>query len=115
MRLRLALAGAVLLLAACAAPPPPPESPQIVGLRPVVINPEPLDIPPIPEPVRDSCGAWELQSLIGKPRSQIPAPVYPDRRRVACTTCPVTQDFRPDRLNIFFDAETGIVKDLTCG
>ena len=114
MKPRFLLMAGLLVLAACAAPPPK-ESPQIVGLRPVVINPEPLDIPPIPEPVKDSCGAWELQDLIGKPRSQVPAPVYPERRRMACTTCPVTQDFRADRLTILFDAETGIVKELKCG
>ena len=110
---RLALI-AVLALAACAAPPPPAPPPP-ASLRPIVVIPEPLNVPPIPEPVKDSCGAWELQSLIGKPRSQIPGPTYPDRWRVACTTCLVTMDFRADRLTILFDPDTGIVKELKCG
>ena len=110
---------ALLLLASCAsppspsppppAPPPPPKTPTVA---PVQIPATPLQ-PPSRRP--DACGAWELQSLVGKPRSEIPVPVDPSRRRVACTTCPVTQDFREDRLNIFFDADTGVVKSVTCG
>jgi hypothetical protein len=42
-------------------------------------------------------------------------PVDVSKRRVTCTTCPVTMDFREDRLNIFFDAETGIIKEVKCG
>ncbi len=38
----------------------------------------------------------ELQGLIGKQRSEIPIPVDPSRRRVACTTCPVTPELSPD-------------------
>lgn len=112
---------ALLLLASCASPepkppaaPPPPSTP----VAPPKIEPAP---PPKPAPARepdrprDACGAYELQSLIGKQRSEIPIPVDPSRRRVACTTCAVTQDFREDRLNIYFDAETGVIKSVTCG
>jgi hypothetical protein len=42
-------------------------------------------------------------------------PVNVSNRRVTCTTCPVTMDFREDRLNIFFDADTGIIKEVKCG
>jgi hypothetical protein len=114
MMRRLAAALAVLTLAACGTPEPK-EPPGPAGLRPITVLPEPLDVPPIPEPIKDSCGAWEMRALVGKPRSQIPAPLYPDKRRVTCTTCPVTRDFRPDRMNILFDAETGIVEEITCG
>jgi hypothetical protein len=34
---------------------------------------------------------------------------------VACTTCPVTMDFSAARLNFFFDAATGIIKEIRCG
>jgi hypothetical protein len=34
---------------------------------------------------------------------------------VACTACPITQDYRPERLNIFFDAQTGVIKQVRCG
>ncbi len=115
---RLASVIALLVLASCASPeptpppppaaPPPPETPTVA---PVQTPATPLQ-PPRP---RDACGAWELQSLVGRPRSEIPVPVDPSRRRVTCTTCPVTQDFREDRLNIFFDADTGVVKSVTCG
>lgn len=118
-KIRLILAVAVLSVSACAASAPeintPAKLPTPAGLVPVKIVPEPQNMPPLPEPKTDSCGAGELASLIGKPRSQIPAPVYPDRRRVACTTCPMTPDVRADRLTILFDADTGIVKELKCG
>jgi hypothetical protein len=56
-----------------------------------------------------------LRGLIGRPRTEIPVPIDPSRQRVACTTCPVTQDFNPARLNIFFDADTGRIKEIRCG
>ncbi len=106
---------ALLVLASCASPPPrepaPPPPPNTPTVAPVQTPATPLQTP---RP-RDACGAWENQSLIGKPRTAIPVPVDPSRRRVACTTCPVTQDFREDRMNIFFDADTGVVKSVTCG
>jgi hypothetical protein len=72
----------------------------------------PVRTPPPPPP--DQCGAWELTGLIGKPRSEIPVPVNPARRRVVCTTCPRTQDFSPTRLTIEYDAVTGKVTKLGC-
>ncbi|MCR5880308.1 I78 family peptidase inhibitor [Phenylobacterium sp. J367] len=102
MTKRFAILG-VLALAACAAPaePPPPPAP-------------PPPPPPVLE-VRDQCGAAALQHLVGQPRSKIPVPVNPATQRVACTTCPVTQDFSPNRLNFFFDAESGLIREIRCG
>ena len=82
----------------------------------ITTAPPPVSRPP-PPPVaaQDSCGAQPLQSLVGRPRTEIPIPVDPGRWRVACTTCPVTQDYRADRLNILFDAETGIIRKISCG
>jgi hypothetical protein len=108
--MRQAIAGAALalFLAACStAPedtPPPPSAP-----RPVAPPPAPPAAP------RDACGAWQLQHLVGRPRSEIPVPVEPGRQRVACTTCPVTQDYSPQRLNFFFDADTGVIREIRCG
>ena len=99
---------AVLALSACAASPPPPVAPP----PPISLTPT-IPLPPPPAP--DSCGAKDLQWLVGQPRSRIPIPTDPGKRRVACTTCPVTMDYNPSRLNIFFDAETGIVKEVKCG
>ena len=71
---------------------------------------------PAPAPVSgDQCGAAEMAALIGKPRTEIPVPVDPNRRRVYCTTCLVTQDYDPTRLNIVFDANTGLVTAVKCG
>jgi len=109
-----AIATAALLLAAASctspAPPPPPPPPA----RPAPPPPPPRP-PPAPAPPRDACGAADLQSLIGKPRTDIPVPVNPGRRRVVCSTCPVTQDYSPTRQTIIFDADTGIVKEVKCG
>lgn len=35
--------------------------------------------------------------------------------RVVCTTCATTRDYRPDRLNVWFDQQTGIIQRTTCG
>ena len=35
--------------------------------------------------------------------------------RIACTTCAVTQDYQENRLNLFFDQETGVIERVTCG
>lgn len=101
---------AVFGLSACAASPSPPPAP--VTPPPVAEAPT-IPLPPPPPP--DSCGARDLQWLVGQPRSRIPVPTDPSRRRVACTTCPVTMDYNPSRLNVFFDADTGIVKEVKCG
>jgi len=86
------------------APLPPPETP---------VAPPPVAIAP-PQP-KDQCGMDEARVYVGRIRTDLPAPVDPTRWRVACTNCPVTMDFRPDRLNILFDADTGIVKEVKCG
>lgn len=54
-------------------------------------------------------------ALVGKSRREIPVPVLPALQRVACTTCPITMDYNPRRLNFFFDAETGVIKEVRCG
>ena len=100
------------LLAACSsapepAPPPPPATPTA---------PPALALPAKPPAAeKDQCGLKDAQQYLGKPRTSLPAPVDPSRWRVACTTCPVTMDFRADRLNILFNADTGIVQEVKCG
>ena len=106
----LAAAGAVLVLTACSSSPsevtPPPTSYPPISAAPA----------PAPAPVAsDRCGAGELQGLVGKLRTEIPVPIDPTRQRVACTTCPVTMDFSAERLNFFFDAASGVIKEVRCG
>jgi len=69
----------------------------------------------MPNGDQDLCRARALQSLVGRHRNEIPVPVEVVNRRVVCTTCPVTQDFSPYRLNIFYNAETEIVEQVRCG
>ena len=66
-------------------------------------------------PTADMCRAGEMQYLVGKPKTDIPVPVDVVNRRVTCTTCPVTEDFSPYRLNIFFNDRTQIVEQVRCG
>lgn len=115
MRRLLAVAALVLIANGCASPPPTPEPPfgAPPADRPGAEAPPPEAEPEIAP--KDACGAAEAQGLVGRPRTEIPVPLDPSRQRVACTTCPITQDERPDRLNFFFDAATGIIKQVRCG
>jgi hypothetical protein len=52
---------------------------------------------------------------VGRPRTEIPVPVDPRRRRVVCTTCPRTMDYNPSRLTIEYDSATNRVTKVECG
>ena len=73
-------------------------------------------VAPLPEqtPVPQRCDAAAARSLIG---AHVGAVTFPRDAnvRVVCTTCPVTKDLRPDRLNIWFDQATGIIERVDCG
>ncbi|MDO8900883.1 MAG: peptidase inhibitor I78 [Phenylobacterium sp.] len=105
-KLAFALGVSLLMLGACASegpgPAPPPNYPA----------PQPQ---PQPAPPADQCGAAAAQRLVGRHRSEIPVPLNPGLQRVACTTCPVTMDFHPRRLNFFYEAATGVIKEVRCG
>ena len=60
------------------------------------------------------CDAEAAKSLIG---SHVGAVDFAPGAnvRIVCTTCPTTRDFRPDRLNIRFNQETGIIETVDCG
>jgi len=112
---RAAWIGFALLMAACSSTPSYPTSAP--AETPAAPQPPPKRSP-APRPdisVKDQCGAAALQHLVGRPRSEIPVPLVPNRQRVACTKCPITLDFSPERLNFFFDADTGIIKEIRCG
>jgi hypothetical protein len=106
------------LLAACAAPAaqgpskiPPPVTPAAIMLP----TPEPLAIPPPRPPGPDRCGASSLQFLVGRPRTDIPVPLVPSRRRVLCVGCPMDGGENPFRQTILYDGKTGLVTSVTCG
>lgn len=105
---KLVLAVVLMTLSACASTPEPAAPPPAK-----VVEAPTTPVPALPPP--DSCKAADYQYLVGKNRSEIPVPTDPSKRRVACTTCPVTMDYSPERLNIFFDAETGVIKEVKCG
>lgn len=72
--------------------------------------------PTAPAPTSgDQCGAASLQSLVGQPRTSIPVPVEVTNRRVTCATCPMTEDYSPNRLNIIYNRDTGLVARVFCG
>ncbi len=106
-------------LAGCASEPEPaPPAAAVVSPTavPLVLDPAPLAIPPVSGAVaHDTCGANALAGVIGRPRTSIPIPVDLTRRRVVCTTCPISQEYRPDRLTILYDLRTGVVTGLRCG
>jgi len=104
-----------------------PSVPQAPAQRPAQPAAPPARRPaapplqsPIPQPApqpasADQCGAAQLQGLVGRPRTEIPVPLHPNLQRVACTTCPVSDDVNPARLNFFFDADSGLIRQVRCG
>jgi hypothetical protein len=107
-----AIAG-LALAGSCAAPHPPAPPPKPAGPAPLAIAPPPALI--VPPPPKDACGAADLQYLIGKPRTEIPVPLAPGQRRVACSTCPVTEDYVSYRQTIIYDSDTGLIVSVKCG
>lgn len=63
----------------------------------------------------DQCRASDYQWLIGRKKSEIPAQPPGATWRIACTTCPVTMDYSPRRMNIFFDERTQVIQQVKCG
>jgi hypothetical protein len=97
-----------LCLAGCASPRPEPFA------RPSAAASLAAPVLPV-APSVDSCGISELAWLVGRPKTEIPVPVDPSSRRVYCATCVITEDKVPERQNIVFDPDTGLVLRLGCG
>jgi hypothetical protein len=72
------------------------------------------ETPATPAPA-DACGAAERQGWIGRARPDLPSPPAGALWRIYETGQPVTQDFRPERLNIEIDPERQTVVRLSCG
>ena len=111
---------ALALASACASPSAkaPPAAPTIAPPAPVATPPPAAPtaaVAPAPTPQPDSCGALPLQYLVGRPRTEIPVPVNPGNRRVVCSSCFVSQDYKPYRQTITYDPQTGLVTSVKCG
>lgn len=112
------------LLAGCGSAPEERPEPGLPSAPQPYVPPARQTPPPAPRPVpapaykpvsNDTCGAAALQYLIGKPRTEIPVPLQPSQRRVVCSTCVTTQEFRADRQTIVFDSDTGLITSVKCG
>lgn len=121
MRLILFAMGAVAALAGCGEPTPPtppadeapaPASSQAVPAAPPAKEPGATPAPAAPE---DACGAAERQGWVGRPRAELPSPPAGANWRIYETGQPVTQDLRPDRLNIEIDPARQTVVRVSCG
>lgn len=115
----------LLALASCASAPDemttaPVSRPQAPVETPVYRAPEQSPPAPVPQAeykpmADDQCGASALQYLVGKPKTDIPVPLDPGSRRVVCSSCIVTQEYRADRQTITFDSDTGFITSVKCG
>lgn len=95
----------ILALAGCQSPvSDKPELPPAADAQPA-----------LPSGEADTCRASTYATLVGKDRKLTPPAPVGQVVRVVCTTCPMTMDFNAERLNIFYDAKTGIVTRLSCG
>ena len=70
---------------------------------------------PMPPAGPGQCKADQYQRYVGRNRSELPAAPAGETWRVTCTTCPVTMDYNPSRLNIFYEQSTGVIREVRCG
>ena len=122
MRLILISLAAMAALAACAEQTPSApaeEAPAEEAPAPAPAEPRPAPPaepggPTTPVPT-DECGAAERQDWIGRARSDLPSAPVGALWRIYETGQPVTQDLRPNRLNIEIDPDSQTVVRLSCG
>ena len=69
----------------------------------------------MPAEDKDQCGALGLAALIGQPVSQAPQPSPNRHIRVVAEGDPVTMDYSPQRLNIYYDRGNGRITRIKCG
>jgi len=70
---------------------------------------------PAPGDGPGQCRVDQYQRYIGRNRSELPPRPTNEVWRVTCTTCPVTMDYNPARLNILFEESTGVIREVKCG
>ena len=81
----------------------------MLGLLAACTQPELATDPSAPGP-SDACGASKLQKLVGTPLGSIDVKSLPSAPRQIGPDMAVTADYRPDRLNIEYDAKNTITK-----
>lgn len=111
--LSLAVAAA---LAACSESPARagPEPTRTPAAPSMAAAPPAEEVSPPPAP-GDDCGAAGRQDWVGRARVDLPEAPPGANWRVYETGQPVTQDLRPDRLNIEIDPDSQTVVRLSCG
>jgi hypothetical protein len=70
---------------------------------------------PATNPDADLCHASQYQHLVGRKMTDLPPKPEGAVWRQACTQCPVTMDFNPNRMNIFFDKDSEVIRQIRCG
>ncbi|MBX7247547.1 MAG: hemolysin [Caulobacteraceae bacterium] len=63
----------------------------------------------------DQCGASRYQAYVGRTLGQLPPKPAGAIWRTACTQCAVTMDFNPARMNVFFDQQSEVIREVRCG
>jgi hypothetical protein len=67
-----------------------------------------------PAPPIGSCGAGDLQGLVGQPQSVLQTMKFAGPVRIIQPGMAVTMDYSEDRLNILIN-EAGMIESVTCG
>jgi Peptidase inhibitor I78 family len=70
--------------------------------------------PPIPAPGVDACGAAELQDIVGEDRRILQTIRFAVPVRIIEPGTAVTQDYSPNRLNIYIGGG-GVIESISCG
>ena len=85
------------------------------GIMMASCAPMEVDGPVPPSDSPNQCRADRYQRYLGRNRTELPPRPDNETWRVTCTTCPVTMDYSPSRLNILFDEATGVIREVKCG
>ena len=83
----------------------------LAGCAPTTADP----VTEVPSDGPAACRADQYQRYVGRNRSELPAAPAGATWRVSCTTCPMTMDYNPNRLNVIYDEATGVIRQVRCG
>lgn len=95
-------------------------APVLLGLGGLAVAAcAPMDRAPVtpttPADGPSECKADIYSAYVGRNRSELPAKPANETWRVLCTTCPMTMDYNPERLNIVFEETSGVIREVKCG